>query len=178
MSTIEKLVPGVRKISFRYRTAGYASSDHDDLFQEGCLGLLDAASRYEPGKGCSLKTWGSMRAEGAMIDHLRTLSRRSRERPVGSLTPGQEYGWVRENSRRSAESKEMLFRFRKFLKQNFRDLAESERDVIRLLYVEGKSMREAAALVGVCLTTVFRRERRAIKWLKERFLATRCGRDL
>ena len=44
----------------------------DDLVSAGVIGLIDAVDRYDASKGCSLKTFASLRIRGAMVDELRS----------------------------------------------------------------------------------------------------------
>ena len=44
----------------------------DDLVSAGVVGLIDAVDRFDTGKGCSLKTYASLRIRGAMVDELRS----------------------------------------------------------------------------------------------------------
>ncbi|MGD0838006.1 MAG: FliA/WhiG family RNA polymerase sigma factor [Polyangia bacterium] len=56
---------------------------YDDLWSAGALALLEAARRYDPGKGASFATFAEHRVRGAMIDELRSmdhLPRRLRNR--------------------------------------------------------------------------------------------------
>jgi RNA polymerase sigma factor for flagellar operon FliA len=43
----------------------------EDLISAGVVGLIDAVDRFDAGKGCSLKTYSSLRIHGAMVDELR-----------------------------------------------------------------------------------------------------------
>jgi RNA polymerase sigma factor for flagellar operon FliA len=43
----------------------------EDLISAGVVGLIDAVDRFDSGKGCSLKTYASLRIHGAMVDELR-----------------------------------------------------------------------------------------------------------
>lgn len=43
----------------------------DDLISDGNLGLLSAASRFDPSRGVKFTTWASKRIRGAMMDGLR-----------------------------------------------------------------------------------------------------------
>ena len=43
----------------------------EDLISAGVVGLIDAVDRFDAGKGCSLKTYASLRIHGAMVDELR-----------------------------------------------------------------------------------------------------------
>ncbi len=44
----------------------------EDLVSAGVVGLIDAVDRYNGAKGCSLKTYSSLRIHGAMVDELRS----------------------------------------------------------------------------------------------------------
>jgi RNA polymerase sigma factor (sigma-70 family) len=53
----------------------------DDLVQEASIGLLQAASRFDPSRGLSFATLARHRIDGAVLDYLRRedpLSRRQR----------------------------------------------------------------------------------------------------
>lgn len=43
----------------------------DDLVQAGMLGLLEAAAKYDGGRGASFETYAGIRIRGAMIDEVR-----------------------------------------------------------------------------------------------------------
>jgi RNA polymerase sigma factor FliA len=43
----------------------------EDLISAGVVGLIDAVDRFDGSKGCSLKTYASLRIHGAMVDELR-----------------------------------------------------------------------------------------------------------
>ena len=50
----------------------------DDLLQAGMMGLLDAASRYEPSKNIPFEQYARIRIRGSVIDELRHWDWRSR----------------------------------------------------------------------------------------------------
>jgi RNA polymerase sigma factor FliA len=62
----------------------------EDLVHVGVLGLIEAAGKYNPNKGTSLKTFASFRIRGAILDSLRCLDLGTRR--------------VREKGRKVAES--------------------------------------------------------------------------
>jgi RNA polymerase sigma factor for flagellar operon FliA len=43
----------------------------EDLVQSGMIGLLEAASNFDPGKGASFETFAGIRIRGAMLDEVR-----------------------------------------------------------------------------------------------------------
>lgn len=178
MSRVEKLVPMVRRMAFRFHPRVFRTVDREDLLQEGYLGLLEAESRYEPDRGSSLSTWGARRAGGAMLDHVRVLSRRSRERTVDEISPRQDFERSKSIAASSPESRQMLIRFGRFLKAGWRELPGVLRDVVRMRFLEGASTREAAASLGCSAATIVRRERQALAELRQGFEACGYGRDL
>jgi len=47
------------------------SIDIGDLVQDGVMGLIDAAQRFDEGRGIKFETFAERRVRGAMIDALR-----------------------------------------------------------------------------------------------------------
>jgi RNA polymerase sigma factor for flagellar operon FliA len=75
--------PLVKIIARRIRARLPANVGLDELEQAGLLGLSQALSRFEEGRGSSFETYAARRIEGSMLDALRehdTLSRDSRAR--------------------------------------------------------------------------------------------------
>jgi RNA polymerase sigma factor for flagellar operon FliA len=48
--------------------------DVDDLVQDGLIGLMDAARRFDPARGIAFDTFAYARVRGAMIDNWRRAS--------------------------------------------------------------------------------------------------------
>jgi len=73
----------VRRIAARMRLRLPANVTMEELEQAGLIGLNEAFSRFEEGRGASFETYAARRIEGAMLDALRatdTLSRDTRAR--------------------------------------------------------------------------------------------------
>ena len=73
----------VKRIASRMRARLPPHVDMDELEQAGLIGLNDAFSRFEAGRGASFETYAARRIEGAMLDSLRaadTLPREARRR--------------------------------------------------------------------------------------------------
>jgi RNA polymerase sigma factor for flagellar operon FliA len=51
----------------------------DDLFGHGCVGLLEAAARFQPGRGAEFRTYVYPRIRGAILDGLRREGWQSRQ---------------------------------------------------------------------------------------------------
>ncbi|HET9645950.1 MAG TPA: RNA polymerase sigma factor FliA [Burkholderiaceae bacterium] len=75
--------PLVKQIAGRIRARLPAHVAMDELEQAGLIGLNEALSRYEEGRGSTFETYAARRIEGSMLDALRandTLSRDARHR--------------------------------------------------------------------------------------------------
>lgn len=76
----------VKKIACHLAGRMPASVEVDDLIQAGMMGLLEAGSHFQQGKGASFETFAAIRIRGAMLDQVRregwaprTLTKRVRE---------------------------------------------------------------------------------------------------
>ncbi len=64
-------LPFVESLARRMASTMPHSIDVGDLVQDGVLGLMDAAHRYDEGRGIKFETFAERRVRGAMIDALR-----------------------------------------------------------------------------------------------------------
>ena len=171
MTPVLNLLPMVHRIVSHYRARVWNQADREDMFQEAAIGLLEAASRYETGRGVGLGCYGSARAKGACLDQVRLLARRGCEVQDSDVLLGSSARAKSSNESKSPESRVMLARFRRFLADGRLSLPEPERSVLRQRYQEGLSVREVARDQGVSPATVLRIEKRALNVLRAGFLA-------
>jgi RNA polymerase sigma factor for flagellar operon FliA len=68
---VEQHAPLVQRIAYHLMARLPPSVQVDDLIQAGLMGLLDAASHYDPSQGASFETYASIRIRGSMLDELR-----------------------------------------------------------------------------------------------------------
>ncbi len=68
---IEQHAPLVKRIAYHMLARLPASVQVDDLIQAGMIGLLEAAKKYDAGKGASFETFVGIRIRGAMLDEMR-----------------------------------------------------------------------------------------------------------
>jgi RNA polymerase sigma factor (sigma-70 family) len=54
-----------------HRLHGLPRKIHEDLKQEGYIGLIDADKRYDPNRGASFKTFAWIVVQGRMLDYVR-----------------------------------------------------------------------------------------------------------
>src|SRR5712664_2605905 len=64
-------LPFVESLARRMAASMPNSIDIGDLVQDGVLGLIDAAHRFDEGRGIKFETFAERRVRGAMIDALR-----------------------------------------------------------------------------------------------------------
>lgn len=68
---VEKTLPFVEALARRMAASMPHSIDMGDLVQDGVLGLIDAAHRFDEGRGIKFETFAERRVRGAIIDALR-----------------------------------------------------------------------------------------------------------
>ncbi|NNC76732.1 MAG: RNA polymerase sigma factor FliA [Woeseiaceae bacterium] len=61
----------VKRIAHHLAARLPSSVDIDDLMQSGMVGLLEAASNFDPDRGASFETYAGIRIRGAMLDDIR-----------------------------------------------------------------------------------------------------------
>src|SRR5262249_46691467 len=64
-------LPFVEALARRMASSMPNSIDIGDLVQDGVLGLIDAAHRFDEARGIKFETFAERRVRGAMIDALR-----------------------------------------------------------------------------------------------------------
>jgi RNA polymerase sigma factor FliA len=68
---IASSLPFVESLARRMASTMPHSIDLGDLVQDGVIGLIDAAHRFDEGRGIKFETFAERRVRGAMIDALR-----------------------------------------------------------------------------------------------------------
>src|SRR6201990_3084585 len=68
---IVAVLPFVKSMGRRMASTMQSPIDIGDLVQDGVLGLIDAAHRFDESRGIKFETFAERRVRGAMIDALR-----------------------------------------------------------------------------------------------------------
>ncbi len=84
-----------------------AAVDREDLVQSGVLGLIDAARRFDPARGCSFETYCEIRIRGAVLDQLRALDWAPRSVRAGERALDRGRRAIEQREGRAAESGEV-----------------------------------------------------------------------
>lgn len=68
---VEQFLPLVRYVVARLPVTMPGSLDRDDFYSVGVMGLMHAASTYDPARGASFKTFAYTAIRGAILDEVR-----------------------------------------------------------------------------------------------------------
>ncbi len=71
---IEKDFKLVKVIAGRIKRNISKTADYDDIFQDGCIGLLEAHANWDESQGASFNTYAGIRIRGEIYDGLRRLT--------------------------------------------------------------------------------------------------------
>ena len=152
--------------------------DPRDLRQEACLGLLDAARRYDAGKGVPFGAYARRRIRGAVMDGLRRedhLARAARaqaraegaEVPVQSIqltAPDQVVGGLTSPHEDTVDAERA-----RLVADAIETLPARLRAVLRAYYWNGDFMTEIAGELGICSARVSHLHCDALGLLREYF---------
>lgn len=131
-------------------------SMRDELKSAAVLGLVEAASRFDPAKGTQFTTWAFRRIQGSIVDELRSSGREILEEAeaVSELPSPEEQAAMAETARS--------------LRRAVQRLPQRERDVLQGHYLEGRDLNEIASDMGCVKSSVARYKARALDRLRKR----------
>lgn len=75
---VRKYAPVVYRVVRQVSERMPASVDREYLFSAGMVGLLDALSKYDEGRGIAFEAYARIRIKGAVLDELRSLDHLTR----------------------------------------------------------------------------------------------------
>lgn len=124
-------LPFVESLARRMASTMPNSVDVSDLVQDGVIGLMDAAHRFDEGRGIKFETFAERRVRGAMIDALRRDAW-----PRGVRRVRRELEAARESLRRELGAEPSLSDLAKRVGS---DEARLERTILRINTIESTS---------------------------------------
>jgi RNA polymerase sigma factor FliA len=124
-------LPFVESLARRMASTMPHSIDLGDLVQDGVLGLMDAAHRFDDQRGIKFETFAERRVRGAMIDALRRDAW-----PRGVRRVRRELEAAREQLRRELGTEPSLAELAKRVGS---DEARLERTIVRISTIEQTS---------------------------------------
>jgi len=124
-------LPYVESLARRMASTMPHSIDLGDLVQDGVIGLIDAAHRFDEGRGIKFETFAERRVRGAMIDALRRDAW-----PRGVRRVRRELEAAREQLRRELGAEPTLADLAKRVGS---DVERLERTILRINTIESTS---------------------------------------
>lgn len=124
-------LPFVQSLARRMASTMPHSIDLSDLVQDGVLGLIDAAHRFDEARGIKFETFAERRVRGAMIDALRRDAW-----PRGVRRARRELEAAREQLRRELGAEPTLADLAKRVGS---DESRLERTIVRINTIESTS---------------------------------------
>ena len=123
--------------------------EYDDIFQAGCIGLIEAISRYDEKRG-KFRTFATWRVRGAILDEMRKNSRKN------SL---------------EIESHEFINELisKDIMEKLMRCLTEKERNVIISHFLKDESLRTIASRMNQTGENIGIVKKRALKKMRFAF---------
>jgi len=175
---VDEFTPRLTRLSTLYSSRDYHRQQ--DLFQEGAIGLMEAAKRFDHRKGAKLSTFANYHIRGRMQQFLRTEARHS------SCLSLNDHSWRMEleedddfipltTAQSLSEIDSFLFEVEirlirapvLFLQEGF---TARQRSFMRLRYQEGLLPSEIAKLLRVSPARVCQVLTEAVSKLREAFL--------
>ena len=157
--------------------------DVEDLESAGYFGLLDAASRYDPGRKTKFETFCVQRIRGAILDELRKLDwvtrlvRQRGEAPVG-MKNFSEFTSNKNNPDRDDDEREFVVtdpatnivddvELSIRMTSAIASLKPRYQEAVKLYYEEGYTLREAASFMGTTESRVCQILKKALPILRK-----------
>lgn len=139
----------VHKLAMSYLNRNY-NLDHDDLVQEGMLGLVVARNRYKADLGTQFHTYAYHYVKGYMLDYIKRICTIERRESVGLPVV-------------SGSPNSIIF-------SNRLNLTDKQEQFVKYRYNEGMTLRETGRELGVSKTAALGIEREIKRQLLENMI--------
>jgi RNA polymerase sigma factor for flagellar operon FliA len=168
----------VRKIACKMKHRLPACVDLGDLVQWGWFGLNDAEKSFDPSRGVKFETFATFRIRGAILDGIRSIDwvpRRVRgrgeeaksivsmDRPIDPDVGGESFA---ANLADPSPGPDAAIGETENFEQMIRCLPGEWRRIMRLYYVEQKTMKEVAREFGISKSRISQLHSQALKIIK------------
>lgn len=162
--------------------------DVEDLIQDGMLGLLQAASKFDPSKGVQFAThawWWVRAAIARSVAKMRSLAdgcsryvivkRISHQAPLSLDAPGHDEtrGTLGDTVSTDADSPDQMLgdaEEMRLLRFRMDELSERTRTILKLRFFEEMTLSEVGATVGLSRARVGQIETEGLNELRQRYL--------
>lgn len=137
-----------------------------ELVQEGMLGLLEAAERYDYTRGVAFSVFAMHRIRGRMLDFLQQDSGEKSLSLDDTNAAGVAWADVLAASGRTPFEEAELNMLTDRVEQAMRCLPEKEQQVLTGIYLEDRSAADMADSIHVSLGHIYRLQKRGVKRIR------------
>lgn len=137
-----------------------------ELVQEGMLGLLEAAERYDYTRGVAFSIFAMHRIRGRMLDFLQQDSGGKSLSLDDTNAAGVAWADVLAASGRTPFEEAELNMLTDRVEQAMRRLPEKEQQVLTGIYLEDRSAADMADSIHVSLGHIYRLQKRGVKRIR------------
>jgi RNA polymerase sigma factor (sigma-70 family) len=148
----------VKSISSKYCHYGVG---FDDLYQEGVIGIMEAAERFDETKGAKFSTYATYYIKGSILDYLK------KEKSINIIDLDiyeneniEFYSIGNESARKKEDDDE------KNVLVIPGDFPEPEKAVLKMSLVEGRTFKEIALVLGISREKVRQLKQKGLRRLK------------
>ncbi len=149
-----------------------------ELVQEGTIGLLEAAERFDHTKGVAFSIFAVHRIKGRMLDYLHTEYGKNTLSLDREAVEGSGISWsdtLVSAERSPVEQAEQDFIFGRVLEAMER-LPDKEQQVLAAFYLEDKRPVDIAVMINVTTSHVYRLQKKGVR--RVRGMLSRLMADL
>lgn len=144
----------------RFLSRCYQFSDREDAFQSGVSGFIEAINDFDLSRGLKLITFAAWRIRRSMQNIHRQAARELLYDDVGKIDPDDKTISI-ENHPQPEQPK-----IEKKLMDAIAQLSDIEREILKLHFFDGLTMRQIGEIIQLSHQRVYQLESRAIKTLK------------
>lgn len=161
-----KLMTSYQPLVFKI-AAGFKLPEQQlmELVQEGMIGLLEAAERYDYKRGIAFSVFAMHRIRGRMLDFLQEESSRDYSLD-GTNSAGVAWSEVLAASGRTPFEEAELNMLTDKVAQALQRLPVKEQQVLTGIYLEDRSAADMADSIHVSLGHIYRLQKRGVKRIR------------
>lgn len=166
MIDVTPYLPRVRHIAAHIFKRLPQQHEFEELVQDGMLGLLDAAQRYDPSRGVAFQTFAGKRIQGAILDALRQqdpLSKGERRKHTDAFVADVQMTPVEADRHPAGDTRAYDVGW---IRARLAQLEPRDRFVLTAIYYHEREHADIARVLGVHESRVSQIHQRALRRLR------------
>jgi len=164
LGDLTQYLPLVKRIASLARFSPHCGLDRDDAVQEGFIGLIDAAEKYDR-DDVTFEAYASFRILGQILDAARQSAWKKRTDKTDQVRSFAEMDFMREEVSDVSEIADTARSLRRILAG---DMSQREKQIFYMLFQKGLTLRECGERLGVTESRICQLRDKLIKRLRRR----------